>query len=224
MIGNAAMLLWYDIVPEQVAEHDEWHTREHFPERVGIPGFVTAQRWVAQGATAPRYFVTYEVAEVATLTSAAYEARLNNPSDWTRRMMPHFRGMVRGFCQVRDRVGAVTGGEVLTVRYAVEAGRRNALAQWIAGECLPEIAQRPGFASACTLVAAAQPPMTAEQSLRGRDVAVDSVVLVSSYDAALLDELQDGRLGARALEAHGAKAGTVSGRYRFACRADAAGA
>ena len=44
MTGSAAMLLWYDIVPEQVTEHDEWHTREHFPERVGIPGFLCAQR------------------------------------------------------------------------------------------------------------------------------------------------------------------------------------
>src|SRR5512143_2763302 len=103
MIGSAAMLLWFDIVPEHIAEHDEWHTREHFPERVGIPGFLRAQRWVAQGATTPRYFVSYEVRDVGTLTSAPYQARLDHPTDWTRRMMPHFRGMVRGFCRLHRR-------------------------------------------------------------------------------------------------------------------------
>ena len=38
--GAGAMLFFYDIVPEAVADHDDWHTHEHFPERVGIPGFL----------------------------------------------------------------------------------------------------------------------------------------------------------------------------------------
>ena len=224
MIRNAAMLLWYDIVAEQVAEHDEWHTREHFPERVGIPGFLTAQRWVAQGATTPRYLVTYEVDHVGTLTSAAYRVRLDNPSEWTRRMMPHFRGMVRGFCEVTHRIGSVVGGNVLTIRYVARPQHRASLARWIGDECLPRVAQLRGFASACTLVAAATPPMTEEQALRGRDIAVDSVVLVSTHAAAPLDELQDRLLAPRELETRGADDGIACGRYRFACRADSPGA
>ena len=95
LIGSAAMLLWFDIVPEHLNEHDEWITREHFPERTQIPGFLRAQRWVARSPTAPRNFISYEVRDIGVLTSAAYEARLNQPSERTRRMMPHFRGMVR---------------------------------------------------------------------------------------------------------------------------------
>lgn len=221
-IGGAAMLLWYDIVPGQVGEHDEWHTREHFPERVGIPGFLRAQRWVAQGSTSPRYLVTYEVRDIATLTSAPYRERLDDPSDWTRRMMPHFRGMTRGFCAPATRIGDVQGAEVLAIRYAPAPGQRDSLARWLAEDSLPAIAQRRGFASAAVFVAAADPPMTSEQRLRGRDASVDSVILVSSYAPELPEALRRDDLSSEALAAHGA-AEIVHGRYRFACRADAAG-
>jgi hypothetical protein len=221
MTSTAAMLLWYDIVPEQIAEHDEWHTREHFPERVGIPGFSSAQRWVAHAGTFPRYFVRYDVRDVGVLTSPAYAARLGHPSDWTRRMMPHFRGMVRGFCAVEHRIGAAMGAEMLTIRYSADPARRDDLQRWLREDCLPAVSQRPGFASACMLAAKVQPPMTAEQAIRGRDASVDDAVLLSSHAPALLDALRDDGLSAHALEARGAVPATVHGRYRFACRADA---
>jgi hypothetical protein len=222
MIGSAAMLLWFDIVPEHVAEHDEWHTREHFPERVGIPGFLRAQRWVSQAPATPRYLVSYEVRDVETLTSAPYRERLDHPTDWTRRMMPHYRGMVRGFCRRRHGLGIVLGSELLAVRFSPQPGRREALSRWLVDECLPAVSARAGFASAFELAAEGEPPMTAEQRIRGRDATVDGVLLVTGYAGGFLDELGRGELSARALEARGAAAGTQSGRYRLACRADAA--
>ncbi|MFO1396577.1 MAG: hypothetical protein U1F48_05905 [Burkholderiales bacterium] len=216
LLGNAAMLLWYDIVPEEIAQHDEWHTREHFPERTGIPGFLRATRWVAQGATAPRYLVSYEVRDVAVLTSAPYQARLNDPTPWTRRIMPHFRGMVRGFCGVERRIGTALGAEMLALRYAPAAGRADALAQWIADAALASIAATPGFASAFVLAAAVAPPMTEEQKLRGRDATVDRVVLVTGYDAAPIEEAAR-LLAPEALAAQGAEEGSLVGRYRLVC-------
>ncbi len=221
MLGNAAMLLWYDIVPERICAHDEWHTREHFGERVGIPGFLRAQRWVAEGSTAPRYFVSYEVRDVDVLTSPAYEACLNHPSEWTQRTMPYFRGMVRGFCRIEERHGGVLGAELLSLRYAPASDARPDLSQWLGSDALPAIAARPGFASAFMLRAAGEPPMTEEQRIRGRDATVDGVLLVTGYAGAMLDDLAEGDLAPAALEAHGALPGSRVGRYRLACRADA---
>jgi hypothetical protein len=221
MTATAAMLLWYDIVPGQVAEHDEWHTREHFPERVGIPGFLSAERWVAHEGTSPRYFVRYDVRDLSVLTSPAYESRLNNPTDWTRRMMPHFRGMVRGFCAIERAVGSSVGAQMLTIRCDALPSQRTHLLQWLGDECLPRIAARRGLASACALTSAIAPPMTSEQAIRGRDATVDCVVLVSGYACEVLDALQGDDLAAQALQAHGAAPAIVYGRYRFACRADA---
>ena len=60
LLGRAAMLLGFDIAAEAVDEHDDWHTHEHLPERLAIPGFLRGTRWVAIDG-APRYAVLYEV-------------------------------------------------------------------------------------------------------------------------------------------------------------------
>ncbi len=35
LLGKAAMLLSFDIAEAAIPEHDEWHTQEHLPERLG---------------------------------------------------------------------------------------------------------------------------------------------------------------------------------------------
>ena len=37
--GTGFLALWNDFDPEREAEYECWHTFEHVPERVGIPGF-----------------------------------------------------------------------------------------------------------------------------------------------------------------------------------------
>lgn len=64
---DAAMVLYYDIAGD-TADHDDWHTYEHFHERLSVPGFERATRWVARDAS-PRYMVIYEVTDVDIATS-----------------------------------------------------------------------------------------------------------------------------------------------------------
>ena len=96
--SDAAMVLFYDVTGD-TRDHDDWHSTEHFHERLSIPGFRRATRWVASQGT-PRYLVIYEVSDTGIATSPAYLARLNDPSPWTAAMMPRFRGMVRSFCSI----------------------------------------------------------------------------------------------------------------------------
>ena len=63
MLGNAAVAMWWDIAPEVRAEWEDWHTREHMPERLAIPGFLRGTRWIADsgrmgpsGYTAPAMY------------------------------------------------------------------------------------------------------------------------------------------------------------------------
>ena len=44
--GSAFLAIWHDIEEHGELEYDDWHTREHMPERVGIPGFEAGRRWV----------------------------------------------------------------------------------------------------------------------------------------------------------------------------------
>jgi len=216
LLGKAAMLLWYDIVPEQIAEHDDWHTRQHFSERVGIPGFLRAQRWVSR-SPGPRYFVVYEVIDIDVLSSAAYNERLNNPTAWTAAVMPHFRGMVRGFCHLETSHGTVLGATGLVIRYTPAPGKDADLQQWLEQTLPSDLMRRRGFSSVHGLRSGRMPEMTTEQRLRGRDASVDRVLFVTGYAAAAMDALAAEELSPDALTAHGAAPGAALSAVSLAC-------
>jgi hypothetical protein len=182
LLGSAAMLLSFDIDGDAIAEHDRWHTHEHLPERLSIPGFLRGTRWIATGA-GPRYMVLYEVQSLATLSSDAYLARLNNPSPWTTKMMPHYRGMNRGLCAVLGSFGFGQGGAAALIRFTPDPPRAAALNRWLLEEALPAVVQLPGLGSAHLLQAAQAAAMTHEQRIRGADRAVDAALIVTGYEA-----------------------------------------
>jgi hypothetical protein len=208
LLGQAAMLLSFDIVPEAIAEHDEWHTHEHLPERLAIPGFRRGTRWVALRG-GPRYFVMYEVERLETLASDAYLQRLNHPSAWTSKMMPAYRGMSRGLCRVAGSFGLGLGQAGLLLRFRPAADAEPMLRQWLLTQALPALASRPGLVSAHLFEAALQAEMTNEQRIRGADAGVDRVVFVTGYSADALAGLMQADLGADVLERHGAEAVTA---------------
>ena len=205
------MLLSFDLAPEAIAEHDDWHTHEHLPERLSIPGFLRGSRWVATRGE-PRYMVLYEVRELATLTSAAYLERLNNPSAWTSKMMPHYRGMRRGLCAVAGSVGLGMGNATCVFRFKPREEPAGSLRSWLLQEFLPTLPVRRGIGSAHLLENASAAPMTNEQRIRGADAGVDSVLLITGYEAQALGGLSlDTR---RELERRGATE-VSEGLYRI---------
>jgi len=214
LLGEAAMVLWYDIAPDAIFEHDDWHTHEHLPERVSIPGFVRALRWVAQSGS-PRYFVMYEVRDIGVLSSPPYLERLNNPTPWTTKMMPSFRGMTRGFCDIKSSFGFGIGEMVYCVRLEPAPGKEAALRDWLTQYAMPTISLQPGLASAYLLEAAATPQMTAEQLIRGRDAGVTWVLLMTGYSSDSVMSLAQGQLRQEAFEEHGASRNLSAGVYRL---------
>jgi hypothetical protein len=211
--GQAAMLLLFDVAAEAIAEHDEWHTHEHLPERLAIPGFIRGTRWVAANGK-PRYFVMYEVEALATLTSGAYLERLNHPSPWTARMMPHYRGMIRGFCSVSGSFGCGAGHAGLLIRLSPAGDDASSLRDWLLLEVLSQLPARRGIGSARLLERAATPAMTREQRMRGADAGIDWTLLVTGYDEDAVTELRRTDLDSTRLEAHGAT-GIQGGTYRM---------
>ena len=43
---TAVLVIWHDLLPEAKIEWEQWHTHEHMPERVGIPGFLGGRRYM----------------------------------------------------------------------------------------------------------------------------------------------------------------------------------
>jgi hypothetical protein len=214
--GDAAITMWADFVPEIVPELGDWHTHEHMPERLGIPGFLRGTRWSGGGAGAS-HFIMYELESLAVFSSGAYLERLNNPTPWSRKLTPHHRNMVRSPCRVVGGAGAGVGAGLLTVRLSPRAGEADRLRHRLLGDLLPALARRPGLAAAHLLVAQPQvmPPQTEEQRMRGGDAMADWVLLVHGYDPAAVSGLRDGELGAVALAERGAAPGAVGEIYRL---------
>lgn len=222
LLGQAAIAMWWNMAPEHRGEFEDWHSHEHFPERMGIPGFLRGSRWAdAQGGEG--FFVMYELAEYGTLTSEGYLARLNNPTPWSTKMMPHHRGMVRSQCKVLQSTGGGSGRFTLTLRLSPVAGREADLREYLAGVASAFV-KRPGGV-ACHLLQTETPQIAAtrEQQIRGGgDAAADWVLVAGAYSRESLEALRVSELGESALPEQGARAGSISGVYQLAYTATAA--
>jgi len=205
LLGKAVMLLSFDIVEDAIPAHDDWHTHEHLPERLSIPGFLRGTRWVSvDGKT--RYFVMYEVDRIATLQSEGYLERLNNPSPWTTQLMPSYRGMTRGLCSVSGSFGMGLGQAGLLLRFKPETGLESSLRARLLNDILPELPSRDGLGSAHLFEGALAPLMTNEQRIRGADAGVDWALFVTGYSEGALARLVNGDLSRAKIEEHGGTA------------------
>lgn len=220
LLGTAAMLLSFDVDDDAIEEHDRWHTQEHLPERLSIPGFRRGTRWVGSTSGAPRYLVLYEVESLATLGSAAYLDRLNHPTAWTTALMPRYRGMTRGLCTVLGSFGFGQGSAAALIRFSVAfaPGIAPTVAEphrWLLEEALPTLPRRAGLGSAHLLQGARAAAMTNEQRIRGgADRGVESALIVTGYDEAAVAACAQALCATGGLPAYGAGA-VSSATYRW---------
>ena len=115
--GTGFLGLWHDIeAGEPEAEYHLWHTREHMPERVSLPGFLRARRGVDWNLAHQRYLTIYEGDTLEAFRSPEYLERLNRPTPWSSKMAPHFRNFLRVACETVSTVGAGAGGAMATIR------------------------------------------------------------------------------------------------------------
>ena len=130
LIGQGVLIIWHAMTPEGDQEMIRWHDKEHVAERVGIPGFLRGRRY--DSAERPReYLDIYETENAETVRSAPYILRLNFPTSWTKRVLPHFRDTVRFGCRVVLTTGRGQGGGLLTLRARPAPGREAAVERWL---------------------------------------------------------------------------------------------
>jgi hypothetical protein len=216
LLGKAAVAMWWDMAAVHRAEFEDWHSHEHFPERLRIPGFRRGSRW-ASATGGDGFFTLYELQSYDTLTSAAYFARLNDPTPWSLKMMPRHSYMVRSQCQVLESHGGGLAGSMLTIRLSPQPGQADALRDYLRS-VLRQLPQRAGV-TATHLLQTQTPPAaaTTEQKIRGgADGVADWIVLVSGYEAQVLLSLAANELGASGLDESGAVPGQISALYRLA--------
>jgi hypothetical protein len=132
------LAVWNDRSDTIADDYERWYMGEHIPERLAVPGFRTARRYEAIDADRT-FFTFYEVDSPDVLTSPAYLARLGNPTELTRTIMPNFRSMIRSLFVEKTREGSGAGGAAVVLRYAQTASAelpRSALGSVPAAEIL----------------------------------------------------------------------------------------
>jgi hypothetical protein len=136
--GVDILAVWNDVDPAHEAEYHRWYWEQHLPERLSIPGFLSAYRYRAMDAT-PTFFTWYFVRDVEVLRSPAYLERLGNPTEWTTSVMPSFRNMTRCACRLTLDSGRGIGGNVVVVRVTAAAERERVGAARALRESLSEL-------------------------------------------------------------------------------------
>ena len=126
LLGKAAVAMWWNIRPDQRSEFGDWHSHEHFPERMSIAGFRRGSRWTST-LDAEGFFVLYELQHYKTLTSKGYMDRLNAPTSWSTRMMPHHLNMIRSQCRIAASFGGGIATSLATVRLSSESEKQHDL-------------------------------------------------------------------------------------------------
>ena len=180
------LAVWTDVEEGQEADFNAWYDREHVFERVGVPGFRSGRRYRAVSGT-PRYLAIYELDSAAVLDSAAYRACLERPTDWTRRIMRHFRSSTRAVLTERLRLGTGHGGTVATLRISPRAGGAAALREWLTGSALPAATEMPWIVGARLWLRADQAGSgsSVESRLRTEpDQTVDCAVVIEGTSTA----------------------------------------
>lgn len=178
------LLVLNDVARGAEDEFNRWYQQQHVPERLAVKGFRTARRYrVLKGDSA--YMAVYECDCVEVLASRAYRERLAHPTDWTRRIMPSFRNMLRSACRQTWSAGDGVGGGAIIVQCSPDAGKSASARGFVMRTLTREFMQSASLVRVALWEAdaSASGGPSPEARLRGTaDRAADWVLFLESFD------------------------------------------
>ena len=141
----------FDTSPAQEDEFNDWYDTEHVPERLRVPGFLNAQRWI--GDENPKIAVaTYDLETHDVMNSPEYRAIGGaNGSVWTKRITAIAKRLLR-FEGTQVVPGDVSGpaeaNGLLVASMNVDPAAEAEFNEWYNKEHLPQLAAVPGVLTA----------------------------------------------------------------------------
>lgn len=113
--GQGFVAIWNGVSSGHEVDFQHWHEREHIPERLAIPGFMSGARWRAE-EPAGGYFTLYQLEHPSVASSEAYLERLNAPTLWTREIMSYFQDNARCVGSFLKSAGDPPSSRIAVVR------------------------------------------------------------------------------------------------------------
>jgi hypothetical protein len=153
--GTGLLVVWTDIAPEAEAEFNEWYNKEHVPQIVGIPGVLSGRRYQATEGE-PKYMAIYEMADENVWNSKAFMEVRENPTQWSKKIIPLFRNTQIGVFRRIFSHGEAPSRDaefVLTVRLNTPAEHEKDFNAWYDEDHVPALVGVPGVYCARRYVA-----------------------------------------------------------------------
>lgn len=153
--GTGLLVVWTDVAPEAEAEFNRWYDTEHVPQLLGVPGFLSGRRYQAVDGK-PKYLAIYELTDEKVAKSDAFRQVRENPTTWSKKMMPQFRNTQIGFFRQILSHGERPGKDaefVLTVRLNTPADHEKDFNDWYNEDHIPALVGVPGVYCARRYVA-----------------------------------------------------------------------
>jgi hypothetical protein len=119
---QAELLVWTDVDPAHEVDFNKWYDREHMDERVAIPGFAFARRFLRIGP-GRKYLALYRTDSLDVFDSAPYRRAFENQTQWSRDNFSRMRESRRCVGTVAATAGAGTGGVAGLIVFKVDRMR-----------------------------------------------------------------------------------------------------
>ncbi|TAJ37290.1 MAG: hypothetical protein EPO67_03015 [Reyranella sp.] len=215
--GKGMLITFTQVAARDERDFNEWYNREHIDERVNLPGFRRARRYVAVRAT-PKYVATYECDTVADLATPGYLRLLANQTPWTKSVMARFTHFQRLTLRIQVDQTHGVGGGLATVRFVPDPRRRKALVEWLSEQTLPKLIRRPGMIGACAGendLEVAHAPLQDKSMDHPKAEEAEWIVLLEAADVAAAGAAARLAFTATRLRSFGVEAPPTIGTYRF---------
>lgn len=153
--ANGLLAVWTDIAPEAEREFNEWYNKEHIPQLLGVPGFLSGRRYQAVEGE-PKYLALYELTDVSVLKNDAFRQVRESPTEWSKKIIPLFRNTAIGMYQQLFSYGTRPTQDaefILNVRLNIPADNEKDFNEWYNVDHVPALVGVPGVSCARRYVA-----------------------------------------------------------------------
>jgi hypothetical protein len=198
-------------------DFNEWYNREHIDERINLPGFHRARRYVAVRAS-PKYLATYECDSVDDLATPGYLQLLANQTPWTQAVMAKFTQFRRLTLRTQVDLTHGVGGAVAAVRFVPDPRERKPLIAWLQETILPRLIARPGLLGAFaaeTDLEVTNAPLQKKSMDHPKADEAEWVVMLEGADAASVGAAARAHFKLAALKPFGVAVAPTIGTYRL---------
>ena len=91
--GSGLLVVWCEVPSPLEDEFNRWYNEEHLPERLTVPGILSAARYEAV-SSGPKHLAIYELESSKVMESQDYLRLKNSPTEWSKKMSPDEIGTV----------------------------------------------------------------------------------------------------------------------------------